>query len=230
MNQPIVMVAFAVAFALVVLLWVAARSFISVPWGKLALAAGGLLVPLLVSVGGIAVGVQESSRTRFCMDCHEMEGHGKSLFVDNPRALAAVHYQNRLVDRDSICYDCHRNYALFGDLHAKINGLKHVWVHYFGEIPETFELYSPYPNSNCLHCHEDARRFLEHPAHRPQLAAMMKADVDDQVSCLGCHNITHDMKSVKEGNFWAAELGNEVENEVENAASPSLPHPQGTAP
>ena len=61
-----------------------------------------------------------------------MQRHGKSLFADNRQALAATHYQNRLVERETICYSCHKDYAMFGDVTAKLNGLRHVWAHYVG--------------------------------------------------------------------------------------------------
>ena len=95
-----------------------------------------------------------------------MQSYGKSLFVDNRKALPAVHFQDRLVDRDNACFACHTDYAMFGDVKAKLNGLKHVYVHYLGKVPEKMELYQPYPNYNCLHCHEDARGFVEAPAHQ----------------------------------------------------------------
>ena len=63
-----------------------------------------------------------------------MQRHGKSLFADNKQALAAVHYQNREVDRDTVCYSCHKDYALFGDVTAKMNGLRHVWAHYVAGV------------------------------------------------------------------------------------------------
>ncbi len=176
------------------------RTLAAARWGRLALLVAAALLPLSVSLAGLGAGVQESSRTRFCLSCHEMQNHGKSLFVDDSRALAAVHYQNRLVDRDKICYSCHADYALFGDVKAKMNGLRHVWVHYLGKVPDRFSLYQPYPNSNCLHCHEDARRFVEAPAHVPVLVKLSSG----QTSCLSCHNTTHDLNKVAAGQLWTA--------------------------
>ena len=90
-----------------------------------------------------------------------MEGYGRSLFIDDPTVVPAVHYQKRLVDRDRACFECHTNYAMFGDVRAKYDGLKHVWVHYFADPPDELALYEPYPNANCMHCHDDARGFVE---------------------------------------------------------------------
>jgi cytochrome c-type protein NapC len=168
--------------------------------GRLVLLVGLVALPLLLSAGNISYGVRESSTTRFCLSCHEMQRHGKSLFADNRRALAAVHYQGRLVERETVCYSCHKDYALFGDVTAKLNGLRHVWAHYVAGVPEKIELYHPYPNSNCLHCHDDARRFLEGPAHVP----IMNDLTAGKTSCLSCHRVAHDMAKVDAGELWQA--------------------------
>ncbi|MES1205561.1 MAG: NapC/NirT family cytochrome c [Pseudomonadota bacterium] len=168
--------------------------------GRLVLLGGLVALPVMLSAGNLSVGVHESSTTRFCLSCHEMQRHGMSLFVDDRHALAAVHYQDRLVDRDAICYSCHKDYALFGDMKAKLNGLRHVWVHYFRPVPARIELYQPYPNKNCLHCHEDARPFVEAPSHRPVLEGLLAGGT----SCLSCHRVVHDLVKVDARVFWQA--------------------------
>jgi nitrate/TMAO reductase-like tetraheme cytochrome c subunit len=169
-------------------------------WGGRALLMGVAVLPIAATAVSLRAGVQESSRTRFCLSCHEMQGHGKSLFVDERRALPAVHYQNRLIDRDTSCYACHTDYALFGDFKAKLNGLKHVWVHYLGKVPEKFALHQPYTNSNCLHCHDDGRRFIEAPPHQAVLGQLRAGGM----SCLTCHNLGHDLPAVDARRFWQA--------------------------
>jgi cytochrome c-type protein NapC len=168
--------------------------------GRLALLVGVVVLPLLLSAGNLSFGFHESSQTRFCLSCHEMQRHGQSLFVDDRHALAAVHYQNRLIDRDTVCYSCHKDYALFGDARAKLNGLRHVWAHYVAGVPEKLALYQPYKNANCLHCHDDARRFREQPGH----AAVMDAITGGTTSCLSCHRVAHDMAKVEARQLWQA--------------------------
>ena len=169
--------------------------------GRLALLFGVLLLPLVAFGTGASRAYSESSTTTFCLSCHEMGDHGRSLFVDDRAVLPAVHYQKRLVDRDRACYQCHANYSMFGDVKAKYNGLRHVWVHYLGEVPAQFELYEPYPNANCLHCHDDARGYLEAPAHAGQFEAIAAGDK----SCLECHGRGHDLELVREGSVWLHE-------------------------
>jgi cytochrome c-type protein NapC len=169
-------------------------------WGRVSLLAGLVVLPLLVTATSLGTGFHESSRTQFCLSCHEMQRYGRSLFADNRLALSAAHYQNRLIDRDQTCYGCHKDYALFGDVKAKLNGLRHVWVHYLGRVPEKIALYEPYKSRNCLHCHDDARRFQENPVHRPILGELYGG----ARSCLGCHSVAHDMKSVDANQLWQA--------------------------
>ena len=168
--------------------------------GRVVLLIAIVALPLLLSAANFSYGVSESSSTRFCLSCHEMQNHGKTLFADNRQALAAVHYQNRLVDRQTACYSCHKDYAMFGDVTAKLNGLRHVWAHYVTGVPKKIELYQPYPNSNCLHCHDDARRFVDGAAHRPVLDALYAGTT----SCLSCHRVAHDLAKVEAGELWQA--------------------------
>lgn len=190
-----------VALAAVVVAWLGIGQLVATRWGRRGLLFGVALLPLAATGASFRAGVTESSQTRFCLSCHEMRDYGKSLFVDDRKSLPAVHYQNRYVDRDTSCYSCHTDYALFGDAKAKLNGLKHVWVHYLGKVPEKMELYQPYPNANCLHCHEDARRFLEAPPHQPVIERVRSGEM----KCLGCHNVGHDLKAVADHRFWQAQ-------------------------
>ena len=199
LPTPIV-VALAVGVAIAALLAFGAGTLAGQRVGRLVLLVGLVALPLLLSAGNVSYGVAESSQTRFCLSCHEMQRHGKSLFADNRQALAATHYQNRLVDRETVCYSCHKDYAMFGDVTAKLNGLRHVWAHYIAGVPAKIELYKPYPNSNCLHCHDDARRFVDGVAHRPIVSALYAGTT----SCLSCHRIAHDMAKVDAEQFWQA--------------------------
>jgi cytochrome c-type protein NapC len=166
--------------------------------GRLALLFGVLLLPTVALVSGADHAYRESSSTEFCLSCHEMRDHGRSLFVDDRTVLPAVHYQKRLIDRDRVCFACHTNYTMFGDLNAKIDGLRHLWVHYLGEPPDELALYEPYPNDNCLHCHDDARSFVEAAPHAPIRSALLAGET----SCLECHSRGHALELVEEGTFW----------------------------
>ena len=61
-----------------------------------------------------------------------MEAYGKSLRIDDPSYIPASHFQNNRIPRNEACYTCHTNYAMFGGVKAKIGGLKHLAIYYFG--------------------------------------------------------------------------------------------------
>lgn len=200
MLPTYIIVALIVGLAVVLLLYVGAGTVADSRWGRVALLVGVVALPLLLSAGSVSFGLRQSTQTAFCLSCHEMQQYGTSLFADNRAALSAVHYQNRLISRDATCYSCHADYAMFGDVKAKMNGLHHVWVHYFGKIPDKIALYQPYPSGNCLGCHDDGRRFLEAPAHQP----IMDAVYHGKVSCLACHNVAHDLGAREGHKLWQA--------------------------
>jgi cytochrome c-type protein NapC len=199
LPTPII-IALLVGIAVVGLVFFGAGALAGHTVGRLVLLVAVVALPLLLSAGNLSYGLHESSTTHFCLSCHEMQRHGRSLFADDKQALAAAHYQNRLVDRETVCYACHKDYALFGDVTAKLNGLRHVWAHYVSGPPAKLALYRPYPNSNCLHCHDDSRRFLEAPPHRPLLDALTAGST----SCLSCHRVAHDMGKVDADQLWQA--------------------------
>lgn len=201
MLNPFIVVALGLSLLAAVLAYCGVGPLRASLWGRVALAVGAGGLPLLSTAGGLATGFKASSSTEFCLSCHEMTDYGASLFVDNRASLAAIHYQSRLIERSSTCYECHQNYAMFGDFKTKFDGLKHVWVHYLGEAPSPLELYQPYPNSNCLHCHADARSYLESRGH----AKVLKELASNERSCLDCHRVAHDFEALEAHRFWEAE-------------------------
>lgn len=157
--------------------------------GRLVALVGLGILPLAVSALGISVHLEQAKSTEFCVSCHVMEPYGDSLWFDDTDALPAVHTQNRLLPAGQECYSCHTTYTLFGGARAKLNGLQHLWVYYSGQTPETLELYAPYQNRECLHCHAGARRFESDEIHselREELAS-------GETSCLECHDVVHDI-------------------------------------
>ncbi|MDZ4696141.1 MAG: NapC/NirT family cytochrome c [Deltaproteobacteria bacterium] len=186
--------------ALAVLAWIWVPRFALSHSGRWLVLISVAILPVGISAAGLTVQLRTSSQTTFCLSCHPMQEYGRTLFVDNRKALAAVHYQERSIERDKTCFACHTDYAMFGNMKAKLNGLRHVWVQYVGKVPEKLALYQPYPNHNCLHCHEDARGYVENPVHKPFFAELSA----NTRSCLQCHNVAHDKKAAADGHFWQA--------------------------
>ena len=160
------------------------------------------LLPLLCSGMGFWNQMERSKQTAFCLSCHIMEPYGKSLLVDDPRFLAAAHFQNHRVPAGEACYTCHTDYALYGGVRAKWRGLRHVWVQYASKppAPEAIRLYNAYNNRECLHCHLGARSFEESAVH----SALRGDLVSNQMSCLtaGCHDTVHYVADLGKVKFW----------------------------
>ena len=170
------------------------------PGGRLLLFAALFLLPIASIRSGIRVHMQSSKSTEFCMSCHVMEPYGQSLLVDDESFLPAGHFQNRRVDRDVACFTCHTQYTMFGDMKAKINGLRHMVVYYTGQTPDVIELYKPYHNRECLHCHAGARRFEDLHAHD------MKELVGNEISCMSCHGQAHEIHNLAGATLWRESL------------------------
>jgi cytochrome c-type protein NapC len=186
-----------VAIALIAL--VALRpSLTNARGGKVLAFIAFLVLPLLVTALGVSAHVEQSKSTEFCLSCHVMEPYGKSLRVDDPSFVPASHFQNNRVPRDSACFTCHTDYTLFGDYKAKLRGLRHVYVYYVAGAPEKIELYEPYRNRECLHCHAGARSFEENELHQAIRAEL----TSNATSCLECHDMAHEVADLAGKPLW----------------------------
>ena len=165
--------------------------------------AGLLILPVLASTASFEAHVDRSKTTDFCASCHVMKDYRRSLDIDDPTYLPAAHFQSGRVDRDHACFTCHTSYTMYGDWAAKMRGLRHMYVQYIGTVPDKIELYSPYQNRECLHCHEDTRAYLEAGAHAADDVGFAKL-TNNQISCVmsGCHDKAHDVKNLHKQTFW----------------------------
>jgi len=164
---------------------------------------GILLLPSLAFAVGFSAHVERSKKREFCLSCHIMEPYGKSLAIDDDEYVPASHVQNNRVHRDEACFTCHTTYALYGDIKAKLGGLRHIAVNYLGAPPDTIRLYRPYNNRECLHCHEGARSFESNDAHA-ETDTTMTAIKANRLSCMsvGCHDLVHDVRNLGQLQMW----------------------------
>lgn len=195
-----------VALALVLVVLVAIRAELTHARGGKILAFIALFVlPGLATWAGFGGQMDRSESTGFCLSCHVMSDYGKSLCVDDPSFVPAVHFQNGFVDRSHTCYTCHTDYVMFGGLKAKWAGLHHVYVQYFGTVPkpEAIKLYHPYNNRECLHCHAGTRRFDDATEHK-KTRTMLGDIYSGKLSCLAshCHDTIHDVSDLQYATFW----------------------------
>ncbi len=129
----------------------------------------------------------QAEKLSFCASCHTMMPWIRDLEDPNSKSLASLHYRNRFIPHDQ-CYTCHVDYEFLGPIDAKIGGVRHAAIYYFGNAtPKDIKLYKPFPNGNCLRCHAGSAPFLQNPAH---LAVMVQI-LADQTRCYTCHQSVH---------------------------------------
>jgi cytochrome c-type protein NapC len=163
------------------------------------------LLPALSLSAGYSSQMEHATSTRFCLSCHVMDDFGRSLYVDDPSYIPAAHFQNNRVPRDRACYTCHTDYTMFGTLHSKLRGIRHLYVQYLGTIPapDRIRLYTPFNNRECLHCHEGARKFEAQSAHT-RTSTTLTDIKSGHLSCMAsrCHDTVHDVDTLSDAIFW----------------------------
>lgn len=164
--------------------------------GKILIFTIFFVMPVLALYAGTTTHLEKSKSTSFCLSCHVMEPYGQSLWLEDSDYLPAAHFQNNRVEREHACFTCHTTYTMFGDVKAKMAGFKHLFINYLGTIPDTIELYQPYENRECLHCHEGARSYLD--MHEDFVEELESGET----SCLECHDMTHPVKQLTELETW----------------------------
>ncbi len=173
--------------------------------GKILAFIALFVLPALALYGGFSMHMERAQTTEFCLSCHVMADFGRSLYVDDPSYIPAIHFQNNRVPPDRACYTCHTDYAMFGGIRSKLRGVRHLAVQYLGTVPapDRIRLYEPYNNRECLHCHAGARKFEEQAAHvkTPERLAEITSNV---LSCSAskCHDTIHDVGTLADATFW----------------------------
>jgi cytochrome c-type protein NapC len=166
--------------------------------GKMMAFIAFFILPIVATVMGASIHLENSTSTQFCLSCHVMEKHGQSLYIDDPTHVPAAHFQNNRIPKDHACFTCHTDYTMFGDVNAKIRGLKHLYVYYLTAPPAKLALYEPFKNRECLHCHANARSYEESSPHKE----MKEPLATDAMSCLTCHSKIHDVANVEKTKKW----------------------------
>ena len=152
------------------------------------LAFVGLLVLPMVSLGlGNVVGLEQAKKVEFCGSCHlTMAPFVNDLQSAQSESLAAKHFRNRWIP-DAQCYTCHASYGMFGDVQAKMAGLNDVYKYYTRTYKIPVRMHAPYPNAECLKCHENTPKFVNSEAHAELLPAIRAGEF----SCVDCHGPAH---------------------------------------
>src|SRR5262249_50983657 len=202
--MPTVAVFAVLVIALVIAGLIVARPGITVAReGKILAFLALFILPEFAGLVGVDNDLERSKETSFCLSCHVMEPYGKSLYVDDPAYLPAKHFQNHRVPPNQACYTCHADYTMYtGGIKSKIRGLHHLYAQYLGTPHQPIQLYQPFNNRECLHCHLGARSFEEGTTH----SAIMSDIKSNQLSCVtsGCHDTVHNVAHLNQTKMWSA--------------------------
>jgi len=173
-------------------------SMLAAPGGKIIAFIAFFILPIIATVLGASIHLENSTSTKFCLSCHVMETHGESLYIDDPKYIPAAHFQNNRIPKDHACFTCHTDYTMFGDVNAKLRGLRHLYVYYIKGAPAKLALYEPFKNRECLHCHANGRSFEDTSPHKEMKAQI----VADEMSCITCHSKIHDEANIDKLKKW----------------------------
>ncbi|MEW6143540.1 MAG: NapC/NirT family cytochrome c [Thermodesulfobacteriota bacterium] len=167
---------------------------ISDPFVKWALLVVFFVISPIAYLLNFSVAIEDSKKVEFCNSCHIMHGYVMGLKDPDSEDLSSVHYQYRWIADDQ-CFTCHSDYGLFGNMKAKMTGIRHVWAYYTGyETP--VELYGTYDNGICLRCHAPVNSYQEIEEHEENADDILSS----KMSCIGvdCHVKPHPEEAWKE--------------------------------
>ncbi len=201
-----IVAAIGAAAILVLFLW--KKPLLDVKW-RILLFVGVALLPSFAAGTSTVAGMEKTTNRKFCGSCHVMEAHYFDAIDEESSSLAARHTRNHLFGEQS-CYKCHATYGMYGYPLTKLGGLGHVYYYYLGgynkltleEAVEKIHISKPYPNENCLHCHQGEGEVWQSV---PDHMGVGKAAREGLVSCAsaGCHGSAHPFS--KEAKRKAAE-------------------------
>jgi len=146
-----------------------------------------VVVPAIVGLTSASIQFKHAKTVEFCGSCHVMEPYVGDLQNPESTNLAALHFQNRWIQKDQ-CYTCHTDYNFLGPPRAKLTGMRHVAAYYLTPEIEEIGLYKPFPNGNCLQCHEGTKKYDDvdiHEMFAEEIATGESSCVD------GCHEPIH---------------------------------------
>ena len=163
---------------------------------KILLLLGIGVFPIGAASLGNIHGFEKSTERQFCGACHVMTPYLRDLEDPDSTSLAALHGRNAKFGGEA-CYECHRDYGMFGTAVTKATGMKHAFLYLrdYRDMPveealPRIELYHPYPNSNCMQCHSTRLPGFEDVVEHQGLAGDLASG---KVSCAseGCHGYSH---------------------------------------
>ncbi len=185
--------ALVIGFVLVVVALVrTARGQLTGPAGRALMLIAVVVVPAFCVSTGMLLVFTRAERVEFCASCHHvMKPYSDDMTDARGTGLAAVHFANRYIPSNQ-CYECHTSYGLFGTVKAKLHGMAEVVKYYGGLYDRPVTMWQPYPNSDCLKCHAESRKWIAVSAHAG--GETSRRLFSDELSCMECHVTAHQVR------------------------------------
>jgi hypothetical protein len=161
-----------------------------------------MALPLFAYLLGDIHVLEESKHVEFCGSCHAtMSPLVEAMQTGDGDYLASIHFQSGAVPHESACYRCHGGYGIWGGVHAKMAGMRHMLHTVTGDYEFPLTKVGTFDISSCLDCHAQARPFRDADAHRdPDL---QKALLSGELGCAGlCHPSPHPEQALDGAAAW----------------------------
>lgn len=138
--------------------------------------------------------MQFENHNSFCASCHtegEFTFYNRSV-ASAPMDLASLHD----IKGQARCIDCHTGPGIIGRYGGLMAGATDLVSYFSGHYPQPAALEEPYPDANCMKCHESLRAKKDFNNHFHfflfQWQAMDPVNAAHCVDCHASHDTTND--------------------------------------
>lgn len=112
-------------------------------------------VAVLLTGVGFAFAATQESHDAFCASCHSQP---ESTFFGRSTAAGAVDLASYHTGQATRCIDCHSGQGVGGRVSAEMMGARNAFHWFTKTAVQPAVLSAPYPDANCLKCHEGVTR------------------------------------------------------------------------
>ncbi len=157
---------------------------------KIQIYAGAVIVGFILF--GMVIpftAMQFENHNSFCASCHTQD---EQMFYDRSIASTAVDLASvHDMKGQARCIDCHTGPGIIGRYGGLMAGSTDLISYFSGHYPQPAALEGPYPDANCLKCHEAVTQKQDFSNHFHVFLARWQAVDKNAAGCASCH-ASHD--------------------------------------
>jgi hypothetical protein len=110
-----------------------------------------VLVGVVAGAGGFVYAYTSEEHDSFCASCHS---EPETTHYQRSIAATKVDLSSYHATQETHCIDCHSGPGLPGRLEAELDGAINAFKFYTGLAVQPAVLKAPFPDANCLKCHQ----------------------------------------------------------------------------